>query len=277
VTTFGICDVDAYRREYPRLARALGVSSTSPAPGEVEFLSEVTAPNGYSFGMLPVPDIFFAAALASILRPQVVVEIGTASGFSAAVLAKMVALRQQQIGATTGGTFVHTIDYKAQYSEDPTKPVGFGIELMTPELRKHVEVHPLQDSSYCRQLLQSGELMFAFVDGNHRHPWPLIDVLQIQGLMRNGWILMHDIDLPAEGARTAGYRLDYFPSSGAKHVFDFWPGEKISGGNIGAIRIPGTPRSLRGFVEKLRQFPPEVSAGSWNKRWRDIGELAKEF
>lgn len=153
--------------------------------------------------MLPVLDIFFAAALASILHPQVVVEIGTASGFSAAVLAKMVALRQQQIGATPGGTLVHTIDYKAQYSEDPTKPVGFGIDLMTPELRKHVEVHQLQDSSYCRELLQSGELMFAFVDGNHRHPWPLIDVLQIQGLMRNGWILMHDIDLPAEGARTA--------------------------------------------------------------------------
>lgn len=279
MTTFDICDVRRYRSEYRVLAQALGVPSALPAPGEVEFLCELTETRRSSFGMLPVPDILFAAALASILSPQVVIEIGTASGFSAAVLARMIALRRQQADAMPNGTLVHTIDYKAQYCEDPTKPVGFGIELLTPELREHIAVHPLQDSSYCRQLLRFGELLLAFVDGNHRHPWPLLDVLQIQRLMRSGWILMHDIDLPAltERARAAGQRVDYVPSSGAKYVFDFWPGDKISGGNIGAIKTPENPRSLRSFVAKLRQLPPEVSAGSWKKRWRDIDELAKEF
>jgi hypothetical protein len=279
VTTFDIGDVRRYRSEYPVLAQVLGVPGARPAPGEVEFLCELIETRRPSFGMLLAPDILFAAALASILSPQVAIEIGTASGFSAVVLAKMMALRGQQVDAMPNGTLVHTIDSKAQYCEDPTKAVGFCIELLAPELRDQIAVHPSQDSSYCRQLLRSGELMLAFVDGNHRHPWPLLDVLQIQRLMRSGWILMHDIDLPAhaERARAAGQPVDYVPSSGAKYVFDSWPGDKISGGNIGAIKTPEDQRSLRDFVAKLRQLPPEVSAGSWKKRWRDIDELAKEF
>lgn len=278
MTNFEIRDVDTYRSEYGRLAHALGVPNASPAAGELEFLSEVTTPGGFPFGMLPVPDLFFAGAVTSILSPRLAIEIGTASGFSAAVLAKVIALRWQESGVMPAGTFLHTIDFKAQFCQNLTRPIGFAIDLVAPELRQHIAVHPLQDSSYCNQLVQAGGLTFAFVDGNHQHPWPLTDVLQIQRLMEIGWILMHDIDLPAHTKKlqASGQRVVPPPRFGAKHVFDFWPGEKIKAGNIGAIKLPENRSSLGELVAKLRELPREVSGGSWIKRWRDIDALTKE-
>ena len=129
----------------------------------------------------------------------------------------------------------------------------------------------------CRQLFAAGELTFAFIDGNHRHPWPLVDVLQVQQVMERGWILMHDIDLPdlIERVAAAGQPVDHAPVYGAKHVFDFWPHEKIRAGNIGAIRIPADRSSLVDFVEKLRALPAEVSQGSWSKHWHLIDSLRR--
>ena len=229
----------------------------------------------FNLGMLPRPDIFFAAGVTSILRPRVAIEIGTASGSSAAIIAKMIALRQAEAGAATSEPLVHTIDNKANYVFDATKPVGFAIELMTPELRDRIFVHTRQDSSHCRQLLQARELTFAFIDGNHRHPWSLVDVLQAQQVMKHGWILMHDVDLPGliERVVAAGQEVDHASVYGAKHVFDLWPHEKVRAGNIGVIRIPADHSSLGNFVEKLRALPAEVSQGSWNKRWRMIDSL----
>lgn len=173
-------DLDRYVREYGRLGDALGVADAEPAPGELEFLRFVTMPGRFDFGMLPTPDIFFAAAVTSILQPRLAIEIGTACGSSAAIIGKMIALRQAQVGHVTSEPLVHTIDRKAEYVLDRAKPGGFAIETMTPELRDRVIVHAPQDSAFCRALVLDGELSFAFIDGNHRHPWPLADVLQLQ-------------------------------------------------------------------------------------------------
>jgi predicted O-methyltransferase YrrM len=273
--TFEITSADRYRSDYGRLGDALGVAGVAPAPGELEFLRLVLPPGRLNSGMLPGPDIFFAAAVTSILRPRVAIEIGTASGSSAAIIAKMIALRQAEAGTVTSEPLVHTIDNKANYVFDATRSVGFAIELMTPELRDRIVVHAPQDSSHCRQLFAAGELTFAFIDGNHRHPWPLVDVMQVQQVMEHGWILMHDVDLPGhiERAVAAGQQVDHAPVYGAKHVFDLWPHEKIRAGNIGVIRIPAGRSWLGNFVEKLRALPAEVSQGSWRKRWRLIDSM----
>ena len=264
---FEIRDADVYRSEYGRLARALGVATASPAAGEVEFLSEVTTPGRFPFAMMPRPDVFFLGAIASLLRPRLAIEIGTASGFSAAVLAKVIALRWQEIGALPAGVFVHTIDLKEEDRRDVIRPIGYAIDLIAPELHDQIGIHPLQDSSYCRHLVRAGQLNLAFVDGNHQHPWPLSDVLQLRSLMEIGWILLHDIDLPAA----------YVPRLGAKYVFDSWPGEKIGAGNIGAIKIPEDRSSLGAFVGKLRELPSEVSPNGWKRRWCEIDALEKKL
>jgi len=275
VTTFELSDIETYGREYSRLGAALGVSEAWPAPGEIEFLKHVTTPSCFPFGMLTRPDLLFAGAVASILRPAFMIEIGTASGFSAAVLAKTISLRLKEQGCFVTGPIVHTIDKKTQYPVDPNQPVGFAIDLVSPGLRNLVAVHPLQDSSYCAQLVERRNLTFAFVDGNHQHPWPLLDVLRIHRLMRTGWILLHDIDLPGmiTRARAAGQQITHPSGAGAKYVFDSWPSEKIGAGNIGAIKICEDRGWLVEWVAKLRELPSQVRPGSATKRWRDIDAL----
>jgi hypothetical protein len=271
---FAIHNAEQYRHEYSRLALALEQPEIDPAPGEVEFLTWVTTPGCCDFGMLTGSEIFFAGAVSSILNADVAIEIGTASGFSAAVFAKIISLRQAASDRLSNGTFVHSIDKRSVCREDPSKPIGFAIEAMVPELRDRLSLHLEGDSSVCREILRA-ERMIGFVDGNHRHPWPLCDVLEICCLMKHGWILMHDIDLPdvIERALAAGERVDYEPVSGAKHVFESWPGKRIRSGNIGAIQIPDDRDSLQDFIDKMRSLPGEVTPGSWTRRWRTIDEL----
>jgi hypothetical protein len=278
VTTFELSDIETYRREYSRLGTALGVTEAFPAPGEIEFLKHVTTPGRFPFGMLPPPDLLFAGTVASILRPAFMIEIGTASGFSAAVLAKMISLRLEGQGCPAAGPLVHTVDKNTQYPVDPSLPVGFAIDRVSPGMRDLIAVHTPRDSSYCAQLVERGDLTFAFIDGNHQHPWPLLDVLQIHRLMRTGWILLHDIDLPAviARARAAGQQINHPSGAGAKHVFDSWPWGKIGAGNIGVIKVCEDRGWLREWVAKLRELPSQVTAGSATKRWRDIDALLTE-
>ncbi|MEO6872498.1 MAG: class I SAM-dependent methyltransferase [Chthoniobacterales bacterium] len=273
--TIDFVQIAQYREEYPRLATALGKPGAAPAPGEVEFLTEVTARDWRGIGMLPPADVLFAAAVTSILAPPSAIELGTASGFSAAIIAKMMALREAERGAAGKSPLLHTIDKRADFAPDPTKPIGFAIDLLTPELRERIVLHPLHDSSFCQELPPDHALRFAFIDGNHQHPWPLVDVLRIQERMAGGWILLHDIDLPATIARAQaeGRAGDLQPAAGAKHVFDFWPDAKISSGNIGVVRVPSDRRSLGRLIATLRDLPAEVSPGSWTKRWREIDRL----
>jgi methyltransferase family protein len=273
--TVEMAHIGQYLTEYPRLAAALDKAGAEPAPGEMEFLAEITARDWRGIGMLPPADALFAAAVTSILAPPSAIELGTASGFSSAIIAKIMALREAERGAPGTSPLLHTIDKCADFPPDPTKPIGFAIDLVAPELRERIALHPLHDSSFCEDLPPDRGLRFAFIDGNHRHPWPLVDVLRIQARMSGGWILLHDIDLPATIARAQaeGRAGDLQPVSGAKHVFDFWPDTKLAAGNIGVVRVPSDRSSLGKLIMPLRDFPAEVSAGSWTKRWREIDGL----
>jgi len=273
--TFDLPNFDRYCRDYRQLGEALGVAGTKPAPGEVDFLRAVTTPCRFDFGMLSPPEIFFAAGVTSILSPRMALEIGTASGFSAAIIAKMMALRLEESESGNGATLVHTIDKNATCSFDHSKPIGFGIELMAPELRKRIALHPRCESSRCGDIVRQGETTLGFVDGNHRHPWPLSDLMQLLQVMESGWILLHDIDLPGmvERARAAGQAVECAPDSGAKLIFEHWPGRKISSGNIGAIEVPLDLDSLGKFVEKLRAVPSEVGPRRALKQWRTVEAL----
>jgi hypothetical protein len=273
--SFHLPNLDLYCRDYSQLGQALGVAEAKPAPGELDFLRGVTRPGRFGFGLLEHSDIFFAAAVTSILRPRITLEIGTASGFSAAIIAKAMALRLAESGYDSGAVLVHTIDKNSTFSPDRSKPIGFGIGLMTPELRDRIALHPLRESSYCREIINQGQATLGFIDGNHRHPWPLSDLLQLLGVIESGWILLHDIDLPGlvERVRGVGKTTEVQPVAGAQLIFKHWPGRKISCGNIGGIQVPIEQESLGAFVSRLRQLPGEVSPGSWIKQWRTIDAL----
>lgn len=279
MTRFQISSLAEYERSYSQLGAALGVPNAIPAPGEVDFLAELTARDWRRIAMLPRPDVFFAAAVASIVASPRALEIGTASGFSAALIAQILALREAERGARGTEPLVHTVDRKAAFVFDPTQPVGFAIGLVAAGLRDRIVVHAEKDSSLCASLPGTDAVRFAFIDGNHQHPWPLADALRLQRLMPGGWLLLHDIDLPAtiSQAQARGRALGCSPDHGAKHVFDFWPDEKVSAGNIGAVRVPSDRRVLADLVRELRGRPAEVSPGSWAKLWHEIDALEKKL
>ena len=274
-----LCSLDIYEAEYPNLARALGPGGAVPAAGEIEFLREVTEPGRFPFGLLSQADALFVAGVTSILRPRAALEIGTASGFSTAIIAKMIALRRVESGAELDGVFVHTIDLKEHVRGNIDEPIGFGLDLVAPEVRRHVAVHTPKDSSCARELFGRGELSFAFIDGNHQHPWPVHDVVQSAAVMAAGsWIVMHDVDLATriETERAAGQVVSYEARFGAAHVFQFWPGDKIRAGNIAAVKLP-EPGGLKELLDRLRGLPSETSPNTWRRLWREIDQVAKKL
>lgn len=77
-------------------------------------------------------DLLFLHAFVSVLAPDRVVEIGTLSGFSAAVIADAVAQHQRP---ESESVLVDTIDLNERCLTDQTKPVGFEIPQLVPASR----------------------------------------------------------------------------------------------------------------------------------------------
>ena len=73
-------------------------------------------------------------------------------------------------------------------------------------------------------------------------------------------MIVHDIDLGSLGERmcAAGTPFDYGAPFGAQWLFEAWPFEKISGGNIGAMRLPSNVRDLVPFALAMLRIPSEL-------------------
>ncbi len=231
-STAEICEFDSpgnYETSYRRLARLLGHSEKVPPPGEIDFLRLIQN-RGAHPGTIGLHEFLFLTAFASILAPERAIEIGTLAGFSAAVIAA--AIRRQH--PDQRGTLVDTIDRN-------THSVVSGI---------------------VRELARRDELHFSFIDADHRHPRPLLDLVRLTPYVRSGgWILFHDIQWGTMGRKTveAGQTLRWGASYGAEWLFDYWPFRKISGGNIGAIQMPDEKRALIPFALRLMGLQFEIT------------------
>src|SRR4051794_8997946 len=162
--------------KYRQLAEELGHAGKIPAPGEVEFLHKMVDLDDVRYpGGIGSRDYFFLTCLVSILAPRRVVEIGTLTGFSTAIIAAAV---HHQHGPQTGIT-VETIDSQTYCSIDRSRPIGFEIPGLIPDLVSTVRVHTGRESDVLSEIAEPGEFGLAFIDADHRHPWPLLDVLRI--------------------------------------------------------------------------------------------------
>jgi hypothetical protein len=83
-------------------------------------------------GAIGMSDLLFLHAFVSVLAPDRVVEIGTLSGFSAAVIADAVA---KHPSPESESVVVDTIDLSQRCITDQTKPVGFEIPQIVPNCR----------------------------------------------------------------------------------------------------------------------------------------------
>lgn len=239
--------VKTYENDYASLAVLLGHPEAIPPPGEIDFLGQMQQRPNPLPGTIGPQDYFFLTACASILAPRRVVELGTLTGFSASILAAALARRDDE-----GRAWIDTIDTRAQCLIDETRPTGFDLAERFPELASRVRIHTPHDSSFVRTLAQLGELELAFIDANHCHPYPLLDLLRVAPFVRpGGWVMLHDIQLGRAGPDAP---------CGAEWLFESYPFGRISGGNIGAVQIPAARSALVPAALRLMTRPFEVDA-----------------
>ena len=271
------CKIQSYQEYelgYHKLATALGHASSKPAPRELELLRLVIDRRTNPVGSLGLMDCLFLTAFVSIIRPRRMIEIGTGSGFSGAVLA--CAIDPQR--ANSGKPCVDTLDAHATYFGDRELPVGFEVPRLISEFPGSVRVHAPRESDYIRNLAFPNELEMAFIDANHQHPCPLLDLLRVVPYVRSGgWILLHDIRLGTlvEESRKNGVPVAYEAVFGAEWLFDEWPWTKIDGGNIGAIQLPMERKAIWGPMRRLMKRPFEVCEQSYRRLRDEVGEAAR--
>ena len=271
------CKIQSYQEYelgYHELATTLGRASSRPAPRELELLRSLIDRRTNPVGSLGLMDCLFLTAFVSIIRPRRIIEIGTGSGFSSAVLA--CAIDPQ--GADAYEPCVDTLDAHATYFGDRELPVGFEVPRLISEFPRAVRVHAPRESDYIRNLAFPNELDVAFIDANHQHPCPLLDLLRLVPYVRSGgWILLHDIRLGTlvEESRKNGVPVAYEAAFGAEWLFGEWPWTKIDGGNIGAIQLPTERKAIWGPMRRLMKRPFEVCEESYRRLRDEVGEAAR--
>ncbi|MEY2506015.1 MAG: hypothetical protein QOH01_344 [Verrucomicrobiota bacterium] len=253
---------EQFEIKYRQLAEELGHPGKVPAPGEMDFLHAMVALDDVRYpGGIGSRDYFFLTALIGILAPRRVIEIGTLTGFSTAVIAAAI-YRQHGLQS---GIAVDTIDSHVQCSIDETRPIGFEIPELIPDLVSTVRLHTGRESDVVSEIAAPGGFGLAFIDADHRHPWPLLDVLRLAPYLQpGGWILLHDIQLGSYGKaeRAAGKELDGGTPYGAEWLFERWPFRKIRSFHIGAIELPPRRETLIPFALDLMQEPFELTGQS---------------
>jgi predicted O-methyltransferase YrrM len=258
---------EQFEIKYRTLAEELGYAGKIPPPGELDFLHAMVALDDVRYpGGIGSRDYFFLTALVSILAPRRVVEIGTLTGFSAAIIAAAI---HRQHGSRSG-IAVETIDARTHCSIDERRLIGFEIPELIPDLASTVRVHTGRESDFVRELGVRDEFGLAFIDADHRHPWPLLDVLRLAPYVQSGgWILLHDIQLGTYGreAEEAGQNLEGGTPYGAEWLFERWPFRKIRSFHIGAIELPSPKDALIAFALSLMAQPFELT-GKAAKRAR---------
>jgi hypothetical protein len=167
-------------------------------------------------------------------QPALVVEVGVAAGTSSAAL--LAALDQLPPPRR-----LYSVDVRPTCYFDASKATGSAVDEMYPTYTTRWIQDFEADARKVGLSLGVGTVDFAFIDANHHHPFPLLDVLHLAPVMRPGaWIALHDIELP---------RLyPQFQSHGPMWLFECWPGPKIRGEgdaeNIGAVQMPADLETL---------------------------------
>lgn len=255
-----VCEIATPDKYNDGLALLAGyLSRPTPALAtEHKSLEHLLAYHRNCSGAIGMGDLLFLHAFVNVLAPDRVVEIGTLSGFSAAVIADAVARHQPP---ESESVVVDTIDLNPLCLTDKTKPVGFEIPQLVPHLSSRIRVHAGKDAGYVAQIARAGELPLVFIDADHQHPRPTLDLMRVSRFVRpGGWVIVHDIELAslAERMRAADVAVEHGAPPGPQWLFEAWPFEKISGGNIGALRLPSDLRDLVPFALAMLRIPSEL-------------------
>jgi predicted O-methyltransferase YrrM len=175
-------------------------------------------------------DAGFLLELIAREAPARVLELGVAAGTSsAAILFALDQLPEPE------QRVLHSADLRAVCYFSPQHATGAAVAAIYPDHRAQWRLDVNTDGRRLRQRVDPGSADVIFIDANHQHPWPLLDVLHLAPCAKPGaWIALHDIRLPE--------LYPEYPEHGAMWLFDEWPFDKLAGtgpaSNTGAVRLP---------------------------------------
>lgn len=199
------------------------------------------------------PDLTCLHMCLSAARPDVVVEIGTATGLSTAALAEM------QTGLLGAPGHLRTYDLRDRLWFDESLEVGCMIGYVLGDdpmgVAPSITSVTGATSVYASSELDAGSVDFAFIDASHQHPWPILDTLMLLPLMRTGaMIAHHDLQLYLDGGNNVG--------QGPKILFDqLAEADRFTASSVDCAPYSGaTPaRDVLNNIFAL-QVPQDISA-----------------
>jgi len=183
---------------------------------------------GWAKGSLSEDDMTFLFRQVYKNKPKKIVEIGTASGVSSAIILGAMSFYQDE------GTELHCYDIMHRCYFNWNRRVGSAIDEMIPEQLSNVTVHTQKSILNLGEQFEENTVDFLFIDANHKHPFPALDtIVALKYVKEGGIIIHHDINLPIINPK--------FQTFGAKYVFDL-PFDKfhkkdVAIPNIGGFRV----------------------------------------
>ena len=147
-------------------------------------------------GIISPGDAVFINEFIKQIRPQTVLEFGVASGFSSAFI--LCSMGKHGLFENKGKGLV-SFDVLERHS--PDRVVGCVVFDNYEDLAQHWSLHTKKTSIDLFLSRNSFDIdydarMLAFIDADHNHPWPLIDLYVLVKILSPGsWILLQDISL----------------------------------------------------------------------------------
>jgi Methyltransferase domain len=176
-------------------------------------------------------------------RPESFIELGTSSGLSTGLLALML--------HDNGGRRLVSVDVSERFYRDPSRPTGF----LVPDLyacdRVSVELRSPMTSVDVAGWEDTFDM--GFVDGNHQHPWPLIDTLCLLPRLTGPKLLFHhDLNVYKKQRHANGV--------GPKYLFDQFPGSHrtryaANQGNLFSLDLDLPPEQVEELAIEALQLP----------------------
>jgi hypothetical protein len=137
---------------------------------------------------------------------------------------------------------VISYDLSTRFYADESRRTGDAArELLEPDLLEHVVFHSPATAQTVPAHHARETLSLVFLDANHAHPWPTLDLLAtLDCLLPGAEVVLHDINLPERN----------IPVWGVKHLFEDLDAQKDIDSadplpNIGSITIPADKESFR--------------------------------
>ena len=182
------------------------------------------------WGSVCKDDLEFILDLIATYSPKDFLEIGTASGLSGGFISTF-------MSHFNGKSFT-TIDHDNTFFGDSSKPNGFLLNQIFNGSTPSVDFQPFKKSSDIPEL--NKHFSMCFIDANHHHPWPTLDLMMAAPFLKDDKIvILDDLDL---------YKKQPFPciGIGPKILHDQFPDSiKLKGKNsdIFGLKLSNIRRS----------------------------------